>query len=82
MITPGDPVYPPGKPYRLEGNPKDFSTYEDTFEIKVPVRVDAKAKPGEYSLKGKLRYQACDDRVCLPPTTIPVEIRLQVAAKK
>jgi hypothetical protein len=28
-------------------------------------------------LKGAFRYQACDDRVCYPPETVPVEWRFQ-----
>jgi len=28
---------------------------------------------GELVLKGSIRYQACDDRVCYPPETVPLE---------
>ena len=30
---------------------------------------------GELVLKGSFRYQACDDRVCYPPETVPLEWR-------
>jgi len=30
---------------------------------------------GELLLKGSFRYQACDDRVCYPPETVPLEWR-------
>jgi hypothetical protein len=32
---------------------------------------------GEVSLKGSLRYQACDDRECYPPETAPLEWRFR-----
>jgi len=32
---------------------------------------------GELVLKGSLRYQACDDRECYTPETVPVEWRFQ-----
>jgi len=32
---------------------------------------------GEVVLKGALRYQACDDRECYPPETVPVEWRFE-----
>ena len=33
---------------------------------------------GELVLKGSLRYQACDDRECYAPETVPIEWRFQV----
>ena len=31
------------------------------------------AKPGPLTVKGTLRYQACDDKVCYRPTNVPLE---------
>lgn len=77
-ITPGKPLYPKGKPYRLKGASDDLSVYEDTFQIKIPVKAETSAKEGEHVLHGKLIYQACDDRSCLPPTSIPVELHVKI----
>ena len=30
-------------------------------------------KNGPLTIKGTLRYQACDDKVCFRPTNVPVE---------
>ena len=51
-------------------------TRELTFgqEAALKPLVDAN---GELVLKGSFRYQACDDRVCYPPETVPVEWRFQ-----
>jgi hypothetical protein len=75
------PIYPAGKPYRLEGSPKDYSTYDSKVEIKVPLSAGADAKPGDYKITGKLRYQACDDKMCLAPTWVPAEIQVHLTAK-
>ncbi len=74
------PVYPPGLPYRLEGMPDEFMTYEDTFEISVPLQASDSARPGEQILKGTLRYQACDDRSCLFPVWVPFSVPVRVVA--
>ncbi len=79
-VRPKAPVYPPGLPYRLEGMPDEFMTYEDTFEISVPLQASESARPGEHVLKGTLRYQACDDRSCLFPVSLRFSLPVQVVA--
>ena len=73
-IVPGNPVYPPGQPYRLNGSTEDLLTYEDEVEISFPVKVLDSAPFGNANLTGGLRFQPCDDRKCLFPRTIPVTI--------
>ena len=72
------PVYPPGKPYRLEGMPSELMTYQGTFEIVVHLRAEASAQPGNRTLRGALRYQACDDRSCRSPASVSVSVPVQV----
>ena len=33
---------------------------------------------GKLTIEGALKYQACDDRICYPPETVPVRWTLQV----
>jgi DsbC/DsbD-like thiol-disulfide interchange protein len=77
-LTPGKPSYPKGKPYRLKGASDVLSVYEEAFQIKIPLKAEASIKPGEYVLQGKLIYQACDERSCLPPTSVPVELHVKI----
>ncbi len=72
------PVYPPGKPYRLEGTESDLSTYDGTFEIRLPLEAPAGAAAGEVTLSGTLRYQACDDHICLRPASISVSLPVKL----
>ena len=74
----GDPTYPPGQPHRLEGTDSDLWIYTGTFELLLPIMAAPSAVPGEYVLDGSLRYQACDSRSCLAPTSVPVEIAVRV----
>ncbi len=43
--------------------------YGGEFTIGVLIEADAGIAPGRYTISFKLRYQACDDRKCLPPAT-------------
>ncbi|MEM7755750.1 MAG: cytochrome c biogenesis protein CcdA [Planctomycetota bacterium] len=63
------------------GNPIDYLTYEGRAVAFVPVRIDASIADGtEISLRLDVTYQACDDQVCLAPTTVERGVRFVVSA--
>ena len=75
--TPGVEVakvdYPQGVDYHFQFSPKDaLSVY--TGEFAVVVRMHARA--GHYAMHGKLHYQACDNKACNPPQTLPVQLNV------
>ncbi len=80
-ITVGQPIYPPGIPFRLKGSQTDISTYENDIRIKIPLEISKELKPGEVVLKGTLRYQGCDATMCFPPTKLPFEAKLSIVKK-
>ena len=57
---------------------KPVSVFTGNFEILTKFRRAAKAAPGPGFLTGKLRYQACNDKMCLPPKTLDVKVPLLV----
>jgi hypothetical protein len=77
----GSPAYPPGQPYRLRGAAEDLSVYEGEIVIRVPLEARPAAggaEPGESVLSGRLHYQACNERMCLRPSSALVEVRVSV----
>ena len=80
-VRAGNPIYPPGQPLRLAGAESELWIYDGTFEVRVPLMADPTADPGPRVLAGSLRFQACDDRSCLAPSSIPVEITARVDAR-
>ena len=63
--------YPQGVDYHFEFAPKDaLSVYTGEFGVLVHIH----AKPGHYTLHGQLHYQACDNRACNPPRTLPLTL--------
>lgn len=53
-----------------------LSVFSGDFEITTSFRRSATAAPGPASLSGKLRYQACNDKMCFPPKTVEVKLPL------
>ena len=63
--------YPKGALFAL---PEDPSTRLLVYTGEFVVDAKVIAEPGEHLVEAKLRYQACDNRACMPPRTIPITI--------
>ena len=79
----GPVEYPPGKPYRLGGASSDLSVYEGTLAVLVPLEAPRSAGTGvrgrlELVLEGTLEYQACNNVVCLKPSSTPVRVPVRI----
>jgi DsbC/DsbD-like thiol-disulfide interchange protein len=80
-VSVGEPLYPAAKRLRLPGDSQDLVVYDGTFVIALPLQVGRNATAGTMTLKGTLRYQACDDSHCLFPVTLPVAIMVNVVER-
>lgn len=74
----GVPRYPAARRFRLQGAQDELVVLDGTFSIEVPLRVSRGTAAGDRTLKGAIRFQACDHEHCLFPRTLPVEISLIV----
>ncbi len=74
-------VYPEAKRLRLSFSDSELAVYETNFVIGVVLEATSAAAPGEVNFSGSLRYQACSDTQCAPPKTVPVPLRIRVAAQ-
>lgn len=71
-------VYPKPQMEKYAFSEKPLSVYTGDFDIVTKFKVPASAPPGPAVLTGKLRYQACTDRMCLPPKTVDVSLPITV----
>jgi thiol:disulfide interchange protein DsbD len=74
----GAPRYPKAKSEHLSFSETALAVYEDDVEIVVPLTVEPTAAAGARTIAGTLRFQACNDDVCLPPASVPVRIALLI----
>jgi len=63
---------------KSEISEKPLSLFTGNFEIVTKFKRAPGAVPGPGLLTGKLRYQACNDKMCLPPKNIEVKVPLLV----
>src|SRR4029077_12595002 len=62
--------YPKAEQEKFAFSPNPVSIFSGNFEIATRFRAAADANPGLGILGGKLRYQACNNKECLPPRTL------------
>ncbi len=57
---------------------KQLSVFEGSFQIKQELTIKPSATRGFGSTSGKLSYQACNDKECFPPASVPVRVTMDV----
>ena len=75
--------YPPSETFVFEPLDERVPVYQKAFILRQPLLVRAPARGtrtgiDEVSIKGTLEYQACDDRVCFKPQSIPISYTVRV----
>jgi len=70
--------YPKPSMEKLEFSPKPVSVFQGEFRARARIKAPANAPSGTTQLSGKLRYQACNDRMCLPPRTLDVKVPVEI----
>jgi DsbC/DsbD-like thiol-disulfide interchange protein len=78
-VTRNDVTYPKGEPKKFAFSDTPLSVYEGTVRVDVEFQLDPKVPPGDFEVKGKFAYQACNDHACLPPASVPLLFPLKVA---
>ncbi|MFO0787205.1 MAG: cytochrome c biogenesis protein CcdA [Phycisphaerales bacterium] len=61
------------------GDPVEMDFFTGRAVAFIPVQVTASQSPGPALLHIAVSIQACDDRVCVQPETVDLEVALQVA---
>jgi hypothetical protein len=70
--------YPKPQMEKLAFSPNPVSVYTGSFEIVTLFKALPTALPGMAFMNGKLRYQACNNKECLPPRTVDVRVTLDI----
>ena len=77
-ITTEAPRFPKAHQVKVEYTDKDMMFFTGQAVIYLPMKIDAKAKPGLLQFKVQIGYQACDARTCLLPKNAVLEETLEV----
>ena len=74
-----DVQYPKGNLVSLSFAEQPIDVYEGTTTIFASLKISDKLNPGIDTIKGSVTVQACNNQLCLPPSTLYVNIPLQIA---
>ena len=77
-MTVGPIAYPRALMRNLKFSKGSVAVYEGRSTIRFTVNVPAGYSGGSGEIKGKLRFQACNDEACFPPVTREVKMWLNV----
>ena len=72
-------VYPPSEMYFFAPLEELVPVYQKPFTLKQTLIASAAALKGKQTLPvtGRVEYQACDDKVCFKPASIPFRFELK-----
>ena len=70
--------YPKPQFEKYAFSPKPVSVFSGNFEIATRFKAPPNANPGLGVMTGKLRFQACNSKECLPPRTIDVRFSVEL----
>lgn len=71
-------IYPKPQMEKYAFSDKPLSVYTGEFQIATKFKVPASTPVGQSMLTAKLRYQACTNRMCLPPKTVDVSMPVEI----
>jgi thiol:disulfide interchange protein len=77
-IAVSEVVFPPSTEFEQKGQAQPLLVFEHEFTIGVRFDVAATVPAGQLDVPARLRYQACDDRLCYPPVTADLQWTLNV----
>jgi hypothetical protein len=66
--------YPKAETVKYEFSEKPLSVFSGTITLLSTFKAPETLPAGLNALTGKLRYQACNDKACLPPVTADVSV--------
>ncbi len=72
--------YPASKKLQFDFAEEALDVYEGRSPVFVVLKVSRDIEIGAHQINGSLRVQACDDQVCLAPSTIEVALPFEVVA--
>jgi DsbC/DsbD-like thiol-disulfide interchange protein len=76
----GEVVYPKGQLHTFSFTKTPLNVYQDKVIVRIPLTAQPDAPTGALHIPLKLRYQACNNELCLPPVKVDVDASLTVAA--
>lgn len=66
------------KPEDIKVGNEILSVFTGAFDLNTRFKVPADLTPGAAMMSGRLRYQACNNRMCFRPVTVDVKLPVEI----
>ena len=76
----GEVVYPKGELHTFSFTKTPLNVYQDKVIVRIPLTAQPDAPTGAQHIPMKLRYQACNNELCLPPVKVDLEATVNITA--
>jgi Thiol:disulfide interchange protein DsbD, N-terminal len=73
-------TYPKAQVKKFPFAAQPMAVYEGRFIVHMTLEAEAGAPTGAVKIPLSLRFQACNDQLCLPPARLPLSAEFEVAA--
>ena len=73
-------AYPKANLKEFAFSDEKMAVYDGTIVLGLRVATSPRIPRGEVALPLELRYQACNDKLCLPPTTLPLQVNVPLVS--
>jgi hypothetical protein len=57
----------------------ETQVYSHSFTLQIPVQVKEHPTAGKQAVSVSVHFQACNDRICLPPRTVHVTVPIEIS---
>ncbi len=74
-------VFPQGRKTSFSFSDVPVSILDDVFKVELKFKVAPDFSGGGLLIKGKFRFQACNDDACLQPKAVPFEKKIAVGPR-
>jgi hypothetical protein len=72
-------VFPKPQMEKYSFSEKPLSVFSGNFEVVTKFKVSPTAPNGMALVPGKVRFQACNDVMCLAPKTLDVSLKVDIS---
>jgi thiol:disulfide interchange protein len=79
-VTVAEIVWPPATDLKQQGQEQPLAVFEREFVIGVQLALASSVPNGALTIPARLRYQACDDKLCYAPATATTEWKVNVGS--
>lgn len=73
-------VYPKAVETNVEGFDEPLLVFDHEFVIGIALEAEPDLAPGSHQLAATLKYQACNDQICLAPASLKLTTEIKVVA--